>query len=61
MREHPGPFETAPDGLLHGTARVYAADGAAFTALSAKNLSLTIMANAMRVAERLGGSLLAAR
>lgn len=61
MREHPGPFETAPDGLLHGTARVYAADGAAFTALSAKNLSLTIMANAMRVADRLGGSLLAAR
>lgn len=61
MREHPGPFETSPDGLLHGTSRVYAADGAALTALSAKNLSLTIMANAMRVADKLGGSLLAAR
>lgn len=50
MRREPGPYETHPDGLLHGTSRVYVADGACFPRLPAKNLTFTIMANAMRIA-----------
>jgi choline dehydrogenase-like flavoprotein len=51
MRARPGRFETWPDGRVQGTGRVYAVDGSVFPALPAKNLSFTIMANAMRVAE----------
>jgi choline dehydrogenase-like flavoprotein len=50
MRAQPGPYETGPDGLLFGGRRVYVVDGASFPALPAKNLSFTIMANALRVA-----------
>jgi choline dehydrogenase-like flavoprotein len=53
MRENPGPFETDRWGRLHGSDRVRVIDGAAFPSLPAKNLSFTIMANAMRIATQL--------
>ena len=52
MKETPGaPYSTDRDGLLFGSRRVFIADSATFPALPAKNLTLTIMSNAMRVAE----------
>lgn len=57
MKEAPGPYETDRYGRLFGTRRVYICDGACFTALPAKNLTFTIMANAMRIARRIGESL----
>jgi choline dehydrogenase-like flavoprotein len=42
------------DGRLFGTRLVFVADGACFAALPAKNLTFTIMANAMRIATKLG-------
>ena len=53
MREHPGPFECSASGQLYGTKGIYVVDGAALPSVSAKNLSLTIMANSMRVADGL--------
>jgi choline dehydrogenase-like flavoprotein len=53
MKKDPGRYETDVDGRLSGTKHVYVADGACFSALPAKNLTLTIMANAMRIATRL--------
>ncbi|MBC7928513.1 MAG: GMC family oxidoreductase [Bryobacteraceae bacterium] len=53
MKADPGPYETRPDGSLYGFRRVYVVDGAVFPRLPAKNLTLTIMANAMRVASQL--------
>jgi choline dehydrogenase-like flavoprotein len=53
MKANPGPFETGPDGRLYGTRRVFVVDGAVFPRLPAKNLTFTIMANAMRVANSL--------
>jgi choline dehydrogenase-like flavoprotein len=50
MRAAPGPYQCHPDGRLHGTERVYVADSASFSQLSAKNMSLGMMANAMRIA-----------
>lgn len=50
MKASPGPFELYPDGRLYGTEQVYVVDGAAFSRLPAKNLTFTIMANAMRIA-----------
>ena len=44
------PFALARDGRLHGTASVYVADGSGFTFLPAKGLTLSLMANAHRVA-----------
>lgn len=52
MAEHPGPYQTDADGLLHGAQRVYVTDGACFPALPAKNLTFTIMANALRIARK---------
>ena len=43
-------YETHPNGRLHSMKNVYVVDGSVFPALPAKNLSFTIMANAMRVA-----------
>jgi choline dehydrogenase-like flavoprotein len=48
------PFTLAPDGRLHGTANVYVADGSGFRFLPAKGVTLTLMANAHRVAEAAG-------
>jgi choline dehydrogenase-like flavoprotein len=50
MRALPGPYQCHPDGRLYGAARVYVADSASFSNLSAKNMSLGMMANAMRIA-----------
>ncbi len=50
MSQQPGPYQTHTDGRLFGSERVYVTDGANFSALPAKNHTLTIMANAMRVA-----------
>ncbi len=57
MNARPGRYQTDKDGRLFGTRRVYIADGACFPALPAKNLTFTIMANAMRIARRIGGAL----
>jgi choline dehydrogenase-like flavoprotein len=50
MRVAPGPYQCHPNGRLHGAQRVYVADSASFSQLSAKNMSLGMMANAMRIA-----------
>jgi choline dehydrogenase-like flavoprotein len=53
MSAAPGPYQLYPDGRLFGTRAVYVADGACFPHLPAKNLTFTIMANAMRIASGL--------
>ena len=53
MRDKPGRYELYPDGRLHGSRNIYVVDGACFPRLPAKNLTLTIMANAMRIASRI--------
>jgi choline dehydrogenase-like flavoprotein len=53
MRESPGRYQLFPDGRLHGTRNVYVADGACFPRLPAKNLTFTIMANAIRIASHI--------
>jgi len=50
--EEPRPFTTSPCGLLHGTSHIYVADGSSWRYLPAKGLTLTLMANARRVAAR---------
>jgi choline dehydrogenase-like flavoprotein len=57
MKAEPGPFETDREGRLAGTRAVYVCDGACFTHLPAKNLTFTIMANAMRIASAIRGGL----
>jgi len=51
MRARPGPLETSPAGLLHGTRRVYVVDSAAYPDMPAQNLTLTTVANALRIAD----------
>jgi choline dehydrogenase-like flavoprotein len=46
------PFTTEPSGKLRGTSHVYVADGSNWRFLPAKGLTLTLMANARRVAAR---------
>jgi choline dehydrogenase-like flavoprotein len=54
MRKQPvEKYETHFNGRLHAMKNVFVADGAVFPVLPAKNLSFTIMANAMRVAANL--------
>lgn len=57
MSPRPAPYETDSEGRLSGYQRVYVVDGACFSALPAKNLTFTIMANAMRIGAGLRGSL----
>jgi len=57
MRQTPGEYETHPDGRLEGTRNVHIVDGACFSALPSKNLTFTIMANAMRIARGLPGAM----
>ena len=45
------PHTSAPDGRIHGFTNLYAVDGSVLPALSAKNHTLTLMANACRVAD----------
>jgi choline dehydrogenase-like flavoprotein len=49
MRATAAPYQTDSSGLLFGTRRVYIVDGACFSSLPAKNLTFTIMANALRI------------
>ncbi len=56
MRETPGPLECDATGRLHGTSRVFVVDTAAFPTLPAQNLTFTAMANALRIAGALPGS-----
>jgi choline dehydrogenase-like flavoprotein len=50
MRDRPERrYETDRSGLLAGTKAVYIGDSAAFPRLPAKNLTFTIMANALRI------------
>ncbi len=53
MKDRPSPYELDPDGRLFGTRSVYVADGACFPRLPSKNLTFTIMANAMRIATKI--------
>jgi GMC oxidoreductase len=54
MRKQPiEKYETHVNGRLHAMKNVFVVDGAVFPVLPAKNLSFTIMANAMRVAANL--------
>jgi choline dehydrogenase-like flavoprotein len=50
-------YATEPSGRLRGTRAIYVADAASFPSLPAKNHTLTIMANAMRVAGQVAASL----
>ena len=54
MKHHPAKYQTDAEGRLAGSCRVYVTDGACFTHLPAKNLTFTIMANAMRIARCAG-------
>ena len=52
MRAAPAsPYETNSQGLLHGSRRVFVADSSNFPDIPAKNLTFTIMANALRIGE----------
>lgn len=51
MCSAPGPFETHIDGRLWNSRRVRVIDGSVLPSLPAKNHSLTIMANAARIAD----------
>jgi choline dehydrogenase-like flavoprotein len=57
MRESPGRYECFPDGQLQGSPGVHIIDGACFSSLPAKNLTFTIMANSMRIADTVSASL----
>lgn len=53
MTERPSRYyECDADGRLGGDGNIHVIDGACFSSLPAKNLTFTIMANAMRIAER---------
>jgi choline dehydrogenase-like flavoprotein len=50
MKAEPGqPYETDRNGLLFGSRNVYIGDSATFPRLPSKNLTFTIMANALRI------------
>jgi hypothetical protein len=50
MRERPEQrYETNRNGLLTGSKAVHVGDAATFPRLPAKNLTFTIMANALRI------------
>jgi len=51
MRKQPNAYETHIDGRLWDSRRVRAIDGSVLPALPAKNHSLTMMANAARIAD----------
>ena len=50
MRREPGPLESDPLGRPLGLKRVHAVDSSVFTTIPATNLTLTVMANAYRIA-----------
>ncbi len=51
MADNPTKFQTDRHGRLFGAQNVFVADAACFSALPAKNLTFTIMANAARIAD----------
>jgi choline dehydrogenase-like flavoprotein len=57
MKDRPARYECFPDGELQGNPGVHVIDGACFSALPAKNLTFTIMANSMRIADSVAESL----
>jgi FAD binding domain len=50
FREREKPFTLSPEGRLRGTRSVFVADASGFTHLPAKGLTLSLMANAHRIA-----------
>ena len=54
MRREPAAYECHTDGRLWDSARVRVIDASLFPSLPAKNISLTIMANAARIADLAG-------
>ncbi len=50
-------YESSMDGELHNEPGIYIADGSPFSNISSKNLSFTIMANAMRIADRISAKI----
>jgi len=56
--EEDRPLTTDPSGRLRGTRGVYVVDGAAFAYLPAKGLTLTLMANASRIAQHVAQKLI---
>jgi len=54
MKSRPQKYQTDADGKLFGSNHVYVTDGACFSDLPAKNLTFTIMANALRIATKIG-------
>jgi choline dehydrogenase-like flavoprotein len=46
-------YHLSPNGKLHGTNSVYVADGSGFTFLPGKGLTLSLMANAHLVAQKI--------
>ena len=51
--DDPQPFTLGTGGRLAGTRRVFVADGSGFRYLPANGLTLTLMANAHRIAQLL--------
>lgn len=51
MGEDPATSAAGPDGRIHGSSRVFVADASAMPTGGGVNPALTIMANAMRIAE----------
>jgi choline dehydrogenase-like flavoprotein len=58
MKRSPKRYQCDIDGRLGGSGNVFIADSAAFSRLPAKNMSFAMMANAMRVAERVAKGVL---
>jgi choline dehydrogenase-like flavoprotein len=56
VTERDAPFSLSASGRLHGTRNVFVADGSGFTFLPAKGVTLSLMANAHRVAAGLAGA-----
>jgi hypothetical protein len=50
-------YQSSSDGLLSGTSNVFLADSSVFPTLPAKNYTFTIMANAMRVADKINSAM----
>lgn len=57
MRATPQRYQTDVDGRLSGTRHVHVVDGGCLSRLPAKNLTFTIMANALRIGRRLAHDL----
>ena len=57
MRVNPARYQTDSQGRLFETNNVYIVDGACISRLPAKNLTFTIMANALRIGRHLAAEL----